>query len=195
MNMSFTDEEKKDIRDALNNILDDARAIYDVSKIPELRCGVSVYKPCTYNGTLVINGQGTFLVRLKSLVDNTKEYIYLEKIIFGKKIRPKVKNYELAFGIIREYDSYRSYLEHQAKNYVELKKSGMEDINNIKKRYDKEAAIELEIPDSVNKSTIEITEENGQNIGRIKIGPISLKILTSPNVSITYKKEEKVKRK
>lgn len=192
MYISFNEEEKQDIKEALDNILDDLRAMYNASKIPVLRTGIGWYDPNYFSGILEVNDKGTYIVRDRY---DKKEYLYLEKIVLGQITRPRIKDYEIVYGFIRRYDSERIYLEKLATDYVKSKKAGMEEVRNVKKQYDKTAVIEVEMPETVNQSSIEVVEENGKNIGHIKIGPISLKILTSPNVLITSKKQEKQKRK
>ena len=68
--------------------------------------------------------------------------------------------------------------------------------NESLNKYTKESTIEVELPETNNKPVLEVRSEEGKNVGRVTIGPVSLKILTSENVSIVDRNQQaKVKKK
>lgn len=187
--MNFTKEEKKQIDAAYENVLYDLKALYQISELDYYRKRVKLHDEKIYK--FEVNQYGVWFYQAQAPSGNC---------IASFKTNGKIKiyriPYELIFGFLNQYDGIREGLEEEAKHNLEIKQQGMDKISELEKTYSKEAVIEVEMPNTLNHTSIEVYEEDGKNVGRLNIGPISLKILTSPNVKIINPKpKEKVKQK
>lgn len=187
--MKFSKEEKKDIEASLKNVLADAKALYDLSEMDYYRFDFEVDRGTPYR--FEINQRGVYYYYRYSPTGNC---------IAGFKKNGNIDIYknphDLLFSFITNYEKIRKDLEIRAEKNQRIKTSGMDKVRELEKRYAKEAVIEVEMPDTLNQSSIEVLEEDGKNVGRLQIGPISIKILTTPNVRIINKMtKEKVKEK
>ena len=61
----------------------------------------------------------------------------------------------------------------------------------MRNKYQKEAIIELELEDAMNKHQLEITKENGKTIGKINMGYGAIKIITRGEISLIQKEDVK----
>ena len=191
MALVFTKEEKDKMRETLDNVISDLRSIYEASESDKI-----IYEFKTiengkeYEYRLVISEKESFVVYRYS-----DWYMNLDKKQGkGYKTKP-IKDYTFVFEFLKQYESIRSGVVSIAKQNAQQKNIGMKKIDAIMNKYRKEAVIEVEMPETVNQSTYEVTEEDGKNVGRINIGPLSLKILASPSVKIVGQTKEKVKKR
>lgn len=192
MALVFTQEEKDKMREALDNVVSDLRSIYEESESDKISYEFkTIENGKEYEYYLGINKKEAYIVHKYS-----DWYMNLDKRQ-GKKYKTMpIKDYTLVFEFLKKYDTIRSGVVSLAKKSAQQKRIGMRAIEAIMDKYSKEAVIEVEMPETVNQTTIEVIEEDGKNVGRINIGPLSLKILASPSVKIVGKTEKgKVKTK
>lgn len=193
MGIIFSQEEKEQLNKTYKVIIEDLRSLYNVSDLTKISTEFTV----TENGdrntySLVINKKEMYVS-----LHYSDWYMNLDKISSrGKQKICPIKDYTLVFEFLRIYEKVRKSVFETVSENQRNKTQGMSKIQNLFNKYTKEAIIEVEMPETNNKPALEITSENGKNVGRVTIGPVSLKILTSENVSIVGKKEPaKVKRK
>ena len=187
--MKFTKEEQKEIEASLKNVLADAKGLFDLIETDLYRFDFEDNERTPYH--FEINQYGVYYHYRYSPNGNC---------IAGFKRNGNIHIYknphDLLFGFITNYEKIRKDLLTKAEKNQMVKTSGMEKVRELEQKYRKEAVIEVEMPDTLNRSTIEVVEEDGEKVGKLKIGPISIKILTTPNVRIINKKpNEKVKEK
>ena len=187
--MKFSKEEQKEIESSLQNILADAKALFELVETDSYRFDFQNDSNITYR--FEINKYDVYYYYRYSPTSNCIAHFKRNGSINIYK-----NQHNLLFSFITNYEKIRKHLEQEAKKIQRLKNSGMDKVRELEKKYAKEAIIEVEMPDTLNKSTIEVIEEDGKNVGRLQIGPVSIKILTTPNVRIINKKpKEKIKEK
>ena len=193
MSMTFTKEEKEKLQQTLSVVVEDLRNLYNASSLEKIKTEFNVWENETNNTySLVINKKEMYLS-----LHYSDWYMILDKIGPGSKQRiSKIKDYNLAFEFLKKFERIREVVLTKTKENVISKEMGMAKIESIHDKYKKEATIEIEMPETVNKPSIEISSENGKNVGRVTVGPVSFKILTSTNVNlIGPERPQKVKKK
>jgi len=71
----------------------------------------------------------------------------------------------------------------------------MNELKKLKKIYQKEATIEIQVPPTNNQHTLEVSEEDGKKVGTLSISGMTLKIIASDSIKIVNKTSNKTKRK
>lgn len=190
--MLFTKEEKKDIEKSLGFVLDDIREMWKLSQVDEIYLNMGIAFSAPVN--LLINESKVTLYY--SAWDGTSCYCKLErKGLRGNNRIPS--DYEVAFTFLKKYDDViRPLIEGKIKETLTKKGLGLEALEAIKKHYDKEASIDIELPPTNNQHTIEITQEDGKNVGIINFGDRTIKIITNGDIVLLdrRKEPEKVKK-
>jgi len=190
MSMVFTQEEKTKMQETLGKVVADLRSIFEMSQDSVLKYKFkTIENGDKHEYCLIINDKESFI----SLC-YCDWYMQLDKKHGNTYHIHKIKDYETAFEFLKKYEIIRKGLIELAKTTADKKKTGMSIIDEISSKYSKEAIIEVTMPETINQSSIEIVQENGQNVGRITIGSLSLKILASPSVKIVSKIESEKKK-
>lgn len=184
----FTKEEKKEIRKALNVILDDLEELWSLAELEELYTYYTPERFSTRSGKITINKQG---IKIGSYSDAK----FIEK--FGLvNARPKIKDYTQIYYFLKNYEEIRKYFETTISRNRDNKGKGIAEIIELRKKYEKEATIELDLPETMNQHTLSVKKEDGKTIGEIKMGYGTIRIITKGNVVVAKTKEEvKVKKK
>ncbi len=182
--LKFTKQEKKDIRDALNNLIDDINEIWKLSDQEEFY----TFYPIQSNTW----GSDSWKFQIDKTGIFIKDYpkkIYLEKFK-PIKARPKVRDYSEIYYFIRQYEKVRSSLEGSISRSLSNKERGMKELNAIKDKYSKEATIELDLPQTMNPYSFDLKHENGNSIGEIKMNSGTIRIIVKGNIILSNKPEE-----
>lgn len=111
------------------------------------------------------------------------------------KLKKLLKITEFDVWLIKEYPNIRQAIIKEIESYQETKKNNLEAVEIIKQLYRKEGQIEFKLPEMNNLHKLEVQEENGQKIGAINFGNMSLKIITSGDIELVNKTEEHPKQK
>ena len=193
MIMQFTKDEKDKLTKTLSLVVEDLRSIYNIAETNKLSYEFEVWENERLNKySLVINKKEMYLT-----LHCSDWYMNLDKVKPGGKVKIcPIKDYNLAFLFLQKYETIRKKVVSIASVNKTNKEQGMETVKALFNKYTKEATIEVELPETNNKPVLEVRSEEGKNVGRVTIGPVSLKILTSENVSIVDRNQQaKVKRK
>ena len=191
MAMVFTKEEKDKMQDTLEKVVHDLRSIFEISQEDVLRHEFkTIENGKEYEYYLIIKAKEAFISHRYC-----DWYMQLDKKHGSTNRMHKIKDYNTAFEFIKKYEIIREAILLKAKQSAKKKKIGMDKIDAVNRKYTKEAIIEVEMTETVNQSSIEVTQEDGKNIGRINIGPVSIKILSSPSVRIVTPEVKKVKKR
>lgn len=206
--MKYLKEEKKEIRDAFKTILDDMNEMWSEMGKPDLDVHIEIPKiekafpdyP-KLGWVLIFNKSGIYLEN-SSFYNNIKLYLQKNSVV-GKPIT-HLKNCEAGAIFIEKYPYIRERILNRLETIALLKKSAqevkeaqLENIKRIRDLYTKEIHVEVSNPLSLNQNGIEITQENGKNIGTMHIGPSTIRIITNSKISFQDKSldDVKVKRK
>ena len=191
MIMIFTKQEKDKMQETLGKVVQDLRSIFEMSQENVLKYDFkNIENNKEYSYTLFIKEKESFIS-----LQCSDWYMQLDKKHGSKYRMHKIKDYDTAFEFLKKYETIREKILFEAQRNAKKKKNGMDRIDAINSKYTKEAVIEVEMPETVNQSSIEVTQEDGKNIGRINIGPVSIKILSSPSVRIVTPEAKKVKKR
>ena len=206
--MKYSKEEKKEIRDAFKTILDDMNEMWSEMGKPDLDVHIEIPKiekvfpdyP-KFGWVLIFNKSGIYLEN-SSFYNNIKLYLQKNSVV-GKPIT-HLKNCEAGAIFIEKYPYIRERILNRLETIALLKKSAQEvkeaqlqNIKRIRDLYTKEIHVEVSNPLGINQNGIEITQENGKNIGTMHIGPSTIRIITNSKISFQDKSldDVKVKRK
>lgn len=184
----FSKEEKKEIDQALSNVLDDLEELWKHSSKTE------IYTYYRFNRNSWDTDSWRFSINEDGITikDYPDEYALMQ---FKKVIkRPKIKNYTAIYYFLKCYDDVRSYVEKSIISANDAKGKGIQEIIDIKNKYAKEATIEVDLPETMNPHSIEVKEENGRTIGEINMGYGAIRIITKGPISITRSEESSKRR-
>lgn len=193
MVMQFTKEEKEKLKETLAVVVEDLRSIFNTADSDKISYEFEVLENENKNKySLVINKKEMYLT-----LHYSDWYMNLDKVRQNGKVKMcLIKDYNLVFLFLQKYETIRKNIANTARVNQTNKEYGMRRIQEIYNQYTKEATIEVDIPDTINQSSIEVIQEDGKNVGKVNVGPVSLRILASPNVRIVErKKDAKVKKK
>lgn len=193
MIIHFTKEEKEKLKETLAVVVEDLRSIFNTAGSDEISYEFEVLEnEHTNNYSLVINKREMYL-----MLHYSDWYMNLDKVRQNGKVKMcPIKDYNFVFLFLQKYETIRKNIANTARVNQKNKEYGMRRIQEIYNQYIKEATIEVEIPDTINQSSIEVIQEDGKNVGKVNIGPLSLRILASPSVKIIERKTDvKVKKK
>jgi len=184
MKINYTKEDKKNMREALDAVLDDLREIYNISGRVELE--TSFY----------LNGRGTDRYNLCMTKGKT---CFCREVETGHTIldkpnglikRPAIKDYDLMYDFLSQYDSIRSKVESEVKKYAHSREEMTRMLLDLKSRYSHESTIEIELEETNNPRSIEVVEENGSTIGEFHFGRDTVRIITKGNIVVVNKPEQ-----
>lgn len=137
---------------------------------------------------------------------NTTRYYFLLSYIRKKKVfimSPGDNNNNfLRYNIVRNYPQNRNRIYEQimAQRQNQLSSEFDEVYKKanavLRERPHSEVSIEFNFPESIDQHRLEVTKENGSNIGVIDFGDKTIKIITSGDIILVEKnKDDKVKKK
>ena len=188
--MNFDPAQEKEIKKTMALLVEDMRALYQIYPYENIEIGVSM--PVGDYGdfwNLVISGNSINLY--SNMHDNVT---YLERK--GKyKLIYTAGELEAHYKFIMLYDDIRRQIGDIVTSRAKNSAISIQKLRDYQKKYSKEAIIEIEVPETINQHTLEVTEENGRKIGKLNFNGLTLKIITSDSVKIINKSESKQKRK
>ena len=194
-NLRFTQEEKENILEALELVLQDIEKLWEKVKstTPEISVYIFSYET-TYglgldDKKLIINDQGIKLVDDRFIGQPSKETWLRKKedlpkkrTLFQKKEKEPEIDLNLYYDFVRNYKSYtRQKLIETINKKIESKNKGLINIDDVSKEYSKTASIELMFQ-TQNQIPIEVTREEGQTIGILRFGNNTIKLVTNGEI-------------
>lgn len=125
---------------------------------------------------------------------------------FGFKLSYDEEDKEALLIFLKHYPEARKRLikrveteELKRKKEAESKQMDqertLEELKRLKKLYNKEATIEIEVPNTNNQHILEVKEEQGKKVGTLSINGLTLRIIASDGIKVVNKPTVKVKRK
>lgn len=197
-NLKYSKEEIKELEKALSTIIDDLENLWKLGALDKISvlaflpgisaCYEDVNKSSYWK--FIIDEKGIYL----SQNNNQHTYTFAKRTRFGKLIKYLTIN-EQDIVFINEYPDLRKSIVSEIETAQIKKDRNIESARFVTELCKKEAQIEIDLPDSMNKHQIEVQEEDGRKIGILNFGNISLKIITRGNIELVQKEREKQKRK
>lgn len=186
--LKFTKEEKKELQKTMNILLEDLRELSDCSQTEEIIIDMYRYIP-NERWNLIIDDKK---ISLRARITGEEKVLHRKQAL-GKNQRHIAP--EISFNFIKNYESIRQAVEYKVKSGIKIKDAGFETLKKMNQKYDKEAAIEIDLPPTNNQYPLEVTEENGQKIGTLNFGERTIKIITNGAIVLVDKTNAKVKEK
>ena len=196
--IKYTPNETKQLQNALSLIIDDLESLWKMSPLEEI--SVPVFLPCfsscyrdkdvTNYWRFIMDEQGIYL----SHKNDRYRYDFAKRIGFGKITKYLAIN-EQDIIFMKEYQDIRKLIVTEIQVAKMRKKEDLDIANKIANMYKKDATIEIDLPETLNKHQIEVQEEDGRKIGTLNFGSISVRIITTGDIELVHKDKEKQKRK
>ena len=188
--IKYTKQEKKEIYEALDLVLDDIRRLFDAANIEEVRVKLPM-QFYDYCAGLKVTSQ---YIKIVTYYVDTDATLVLEKKVGNRRIKRNPAIDEV-LPIIRNYEEIRKDIELEIEHITVLNKTEREKtiqaVANIRKNYTKDATIELDLGPSQNIHEIEVVEEAGQKIGTINFGNRLIKIITDGDIVLVKRAKGK----
>jgi len=180
--LKFTKEELKQMQKSLDIILDDLEQLWENSTKTEIKI---LFNKENDNWSSFTDMEFCMNQVGIGIRDNYDSWMVIEKFSTIKN-RKKLKNLDenKIFYFLQNYDFIREKINVNIRSNTTMKKEGLKRIIELGKKYDKQASIKIEVPESENSSSLILTEENSQTIGKIKMGFGNIKIITKGNISL-----------
>ena len=199
VNFVFTKEEEQYISETLNIILDDFEKIAGLLEIPyhciEIENLTLQFNPKNISLNSKRRSYSCYLSEVKD-----KKTTYSSETTKSK--RKSFENFEKSeqqdiVFFLANYEKFRSIAIEKVKEVAQNKKSLFEQLQAIRNKYSTEISVDFGTVATQNIKTLEVTTENGRNVGTIDFGNRIVKVIS--NGDIVLKKlepiQEKVKQK
>ena len=185
--LTFSKEEKRQIRETLNTILPDLEELWKIASVDR----ISRYYE---KGDGPWGGRSRYLkIDKKGIkIDTGYDEFWLEKFNpIPTKVHIKEEYYIEVFEFLKKYEEIRKIIEQEIKIGLNSKEKGLEALRELNAKYQKEALIEIESTSSNNPLTIDMKEENGKKIGEIRMEHGLFRIITRGNIILVNETESK----
>ncbi len=182
-NIIFSKEEKEKIKKSLGYVLDDIRELWKTAETDKIYLEIGRYIDSNTQYYLYITNNKISIHRPNW--DTTTKYNLETKA--AKLVNRIPSDYELTLTFIEHYEEIRTVLIKEIKKGLRKKGLGFSAIEEINQKYNKDAEIEIDFPETNNKHTIEVQEENGKKVGIINFGSRTIKIITTGDIVLIDK--------
>lgn len=193
-NYKLTKEEKKKINEAFDLILKDLNQVWNLSSVKSISVGISY--DSIYEHFLVLNDKGVYIqvdkINMSLFTDETKLPVAARNRAGELVVSPFIEM-KTMLHIIKYYDDIKKELENNIVKNNESKRDILEQVEALKRQYDKEAIIEINMPVQ-NQQQIKVTRENGKNVGVLDFGDRTIKIVTNGSIILVNKDEEELEK-
>lgn len=181
--MEYTKEDKQNMQETLDVVLDDLRDLFNASDSDLLETTFYLQGSNSGRYNLCINKK-----KICFCSASATGHVILDQP-FSLVKRPKIKNYDLMYTFLSAYDDIRDKVEYQAVSKTSEKETMRQTLSDLKKRYSRESTIEVELEPTNNPRSIEVKEEDGRTIGEFKFGHDTIRIITEGNIVVVNKQE------
>ena len=188
--LSFTESEKEIIRNTLKLMIKDIDGLWSHDMCSKICIPVTLENIDKYYEGYPDNGWMLTLTKDNYIVNNNRtDHRFL--IVSKKNNEERIEHTDYIGAvdvmILKEYPNIRKFIVAAIKDASARKNETLEYIRNLGEQIKAQTTIEIDLPQTNNKQTIEVTQENGQKIGTLKFGEMSLRIITNPGVDIEFK--------
>jgi len=187
--MDMDEESIKLLEETMKTLVEDMRTLwalypYGAIKI-KIKLNLDGYGD---SWSLIINDK-----KIEIREENNNNNTRLDKKIITKR---KYSDGELEAHtqFIKQYDTIREKIVETIKKKIKEVEYNKEVFHDYRRKYEKEASIELDLPKSMNQHELQIEEKDGKKIGTIDFGGRTIRIITDGDI-VLVKKESISKRK
>lgn len=195
-NIKLTNKQQKDLLELYNKALDDLWEIWQTSALKSVYIPIYFEDDKTKKWSFRIDDQDIRLICNIGYSHSTSCTLARTKTRFKKTVLIKDEeiNQDIMFNFIKSYEDIRNKLIKRLSSSDAIKKDTDLLFARLKDQFNKKSTVEIDLGDTNNRQTIEITEEDGKKIGTIKFGLQTIKIITKGEITLVNK-EEKTKTK
>lgn len=171
--MTFTKEEKNEIKKSLNVVLDDIRELWNISQPDEVSISL---EGDLENWRLKI---GREKVKLERFWYDDIDRIYFERPGISKPNRTP-SNYEVAMVFVSNYEEIRKKIEQEIKDKTKGKEFFFQKLKEVDMKFNKYADIEIDAPPTNNLQELEVTTtKDGNKVLTINFGERTIRLITN----------------
>lgn len=195
-NIKLTKEQQKDLLELYNKALDDLWEIWQTSALKSVYILMCFEDDKTKKWSFRIDDQDIKLTCNTGYAHSISYTLARAKTRFKKTVLIKDEeiNQDIMFNFIKNYEDVRDKLIKRLSSSESIKKDTDLLFARLKEQFNKKSTVEIDLGDTNNRQTIEITEEDGKKIGTINFGLQTIKIITKGEITLVNK-EEKTKTK
>ena len=196
--MYLTSKDKKEIRRTVKLLTQDLRILTSDYLEEEIKVFAFREKIKNY-------GDKWYLIITRKTIEILAHETNNYSILADRKKYLCEADYIAQFYFIKYYDGIRKNIEEIVNERKKEVGDNIKTLNETRNKYlkklkekkkEKKAIVEIELPPTNNRKTIEVIEENGKKVGTITFEGAILKIITDANIEFKSKSEnEKIKRK
>ena len=180
--MEFTKEEKRELKETLNVVLNDLESLWQLAEITQFTQSFQTSDSPLDDLTIIINKKG---IKLGDEI-TWENYLRLFKKNRGNC---KIQDFNQVYYFLQNYEKIRSNLEAEIQSTSSDKTKRMQQITELRHKYDKEAVVEINFPQTLNQQVIEVKKEDNKTIGEIKMGYGTIKIATQGEIVLSSPNE------
>lgn len=193
---NFNKEELGYLKDTLRLVLEDINEIYETSELEIISIDFLTHseqerwKLITSDYKLTLKRDEQFLAEFARIKPTKKskghyEYNY-QWTNFG---------YNVILRFLASYKDIRKTLLETAQNGLNSKETLMDELRKLRTNFTKEVYVDFGTNNTQNQHALEVTEQDGKQIGTINFGQKTVKIISEGEIVLTHTKraEEKVK--
>ena len=196
-NLKYSKEEIKCFEETLSTILDDLENLWKIGALKKISINMAFpeltdcFEDIKSNYWSFNMDEEGFYFKEKSGI---KKCIFADRLRNGELIKYlEINEQDIVF--INKYQNIRKSIVSKIKKAQRKKNVHIQKAKSIAELYKKDATIEIELPESLNKHQIEVQEEDGRKIGTLNFGSLSIKIITTGDIELVHKDKGKVKQK
>ena len=197
INLRFTKEEKQHIQETLDVVLDDLEEMIKLFPLDYYDVEIDNLKLYFSQEYIKLKKEQKNTVVLSSIKDvqiNSLMSFRREKIRERKPFHQFTSEEQGSIvSFLENYDAYRNQIVEELKKTTTQKNDILTKLQMIKAKYSGEVIVDFGPVATQNLKTLEVTNENGRNVGTIDFGNRIVKIITDGD--IVLKKVETVKEK
>ncbi len=195
-NIKLTKEQQKDLLELYNKALDDLWEIWQTSALKSVYFPIEFDDDKTKKWAFRIDDEYIRLNCNNGYAHSISYTLAYTKTRFKKTVLIKDEeiNQDIMFNFIKSYEDIRNRLIKRLSSSEAIKKDTDLLFARLKEQFNKTSTVEIDLGDTNNRQSIEITEEDGKKIGTINFGLQTIKIITKGEITLVNK-EEKAKTK
>ena len=190
--IGYTHEEELRIRLAVIDVVRDLEELWNIGALEKIEIPVNLKgieklddlkdPSCVNDWNFVMDNDSIF-------IENDGN-----KLVFAQRFSTceKMSIMQTSGGdvlFLKEYPKIREKIVESINKAVDEKKESLSVVGNIRRYCNRDAIIEIDMPPTNNQHKIEITKEDGRNVGVIDFGNRTIKIISDGDIVLVNRKE------
>jgi len=189
--IKLSKEQRQEIKKTLSHVLKDIQELYNMSNMKKIKIDLYRVWDIEHAGFYLEMEKKSFLIKQIYDFALTKTVANLDN---RSDILRTNSDYWYLLNFLNSYEKIREKIiseierdNRKKARFQDSKTSMLKKLEELNKRYDKEATIDIELPPTVNQHQIEVTRVDGNNVGVINFGERTIKIVTNGDIVLVDK--------